>query len=188
VYYFAGSFLSTIAILIIACVMARGKDLFGEYVTAEHSHNLGKLLFAFTCFWTYIAFSQFMLIWIAGLPEEIPFFITRMRGPWAGVGVFLVLGHFAVPFLVLLSRKIKRQPQRLALMAFWLLFFNFVDLFWLIMPTLNPNEPTFHWSLVTAFAGVGGVAIAAVIWRLRGHYAVPVKDPFLATSLRYRQP
>ncbi len=188
VYYFAGSILSTIAILIILTNKARGKDLFGDHVSVEHVHNLGKLLFAFVCFWGYIAVSQLLLIWIANLPEEIPFYVVRFRGPWVPVGIFLIFGHFFIPFGALLSRNLKRTPKRLAVVAGWLLFVHFVDLYWLVMPTLSPDAPLFHWTLVTSFFGVGGLSVAFAIWRMRGHFTLPVKDPFLAVSLRYRQP
>lgn len=188
VYYFGGSMLSTFAILILACASARGKDQFGDYVSPEHLHNLGKLLFAFTAFWAYIAFSQAMLIWMAGLPEETPFFIIRMRAPWAYVGIFLILGHFILPFFILLSRARKRSPKRLAPMAVWALIVHFVDIYWLVFPTLSEEHAVVDLSMFTAFFGLGGLALAFAIWRIRGHYTVPVKDPFLTVSLRYRQP
>ena len=168
--------------------MARGRDLFADQVNVEHIHNLGKLLFAFTCFWGYIGFSQMMLIWIAGLPEEIPFYIVRMQGEWAAVGIALIVGHFFIPFALLLSRDLKRNPVRLSLVAGWALLMNLLDMFWLVMPTLNPDHVTPHWSLLFAFVGLGGLATAFGLWKLRGHYTVPVRDPFLETSLRYRQP
>ena len=188
VYYFAGSFLTVISLLVLVTVNARGKDLFGGYVTSEHTHNLGKLMLAFTAFWGYIGFSQFMLIWIAGLPEEIPFYTVRMTGGWAVVGLILIFGHFFLPFFTLLSKNLKRKPKRLAVVAGYILFIHFIDLYWLIIPTLSPQSPTFHWTLITAWVGIGGIAVAAAIWRARGHYTVPVRDPFLSTSLSYRQP
>lgn len=188
VYYFAGSFLTTISLLVLVTVNARGKDLFGSYVSPEHSHNLGKLMLAFTAFWGYIGFSQFMLIWIAGLPEEIGFYTVRMKGAWAPVGLFLIFGHFFLPFFTLLSKNLKRQPRKLAIVAVWILIVHFVDLYWLIIPTLSPEGPTFHWTMITAWVGVGGIAVAAALWRIRGHYTLPVKDPFIAVSLGYRQP
>jgi hypothetical protein len=188
VYYFAGSFWSTLAILIIVSTIARGKDQFGQFVSAEHMQNLGKLLFAFTCFWGYIAFSQLMLIWIANLPEEIPFFVVRFKGEWAVVGIALLVGHFVVPFAVLLSRDIKRNPPRLSVVAGWALLMNLLDIYWLVMPTFDAEKARFHWSLPLAWLGLGGLAAAFAIWKIRGHYSVPVKDPFLDVSLRYRQP
>lgn len=188
VYYFAGSFLSTLCILVLLVNLARGRNLFGNYVTPEHTHNLGKLMLGFTAFWAYIAFSQFMLIWIADLPEETPFFKTRMEGSWAVVGVILIICHFLLPFFTLLSKNLKRKPAKLALVACWLLAIHFVDLYWLIVPTLDKTGPVFHWSFITAFLGIGGLAIAFGVWRSRGKFALPVRDPFLADSLKYRQP
>jgi hypothetical protein len=188
VYYFAGSMWSTIAILIIISTVARGRDPFADHVHVEHIHNLGKLLFTFTCFWGYIGFSQMMLIWIANLPEETPFYIVRMRGEWAAVGIALIIGHFFVPFAFLLSRDLKRNPARLSLVAGWALLMNLLDIFWLVMPTYNADKATPHWSLLFAFVGLGGLATAFGLWKLRGQYTIPVRDPFLDVSLRYRQP
>jgi hypothetical protein len=188
VYYFAGSFWSTIAILIIVVTVSRGRDRFADFVNVEHIHNLGKLLFAFTCFWGYIGFSQMMLIWIANLPEEVPFYTIRMRGEWAAVGIALIVGHFFVPFAFLLSRDLKRSPGRLSLVAGWALLMNLLDLFWLVWPTYNANEARPHWSLLFGFVGLGCLAAAFALWKLRGHHTLPVRDPFLEVSLRYRQP
>jgi hypothetical protein len=188
VYYFAGAFLTCMSLISIVNTLATGKDNYAQLVTAEHSHNVGKLMFAFTCFWTYIGFSQFMLIWIANLPEETPFFSLRMADPWKPVSIALIVTHFFVPFLTLLSRKLKRQPRKLRVMGFWLLAVNFLDLYWLIMPSLSPDKVIFPVWLIASWVGLGGVGIAFALWRLRGHYAVPVRDPFLSVSLRYRQP
>jgi hypothetical protein len=188
VYFFAGSFLSAISLLVVITDQARGKNLYGDLVSVEHIHNLGKLMLAFTAFWGYIGFSQFMLIWIAGLPEEVPFFIVRLKGDWAAIGVFLIVGHFLIPFAALLSRSLKRNRSRLALVAFWILMVHAVDLYWLIMPTLNPEAVVFHWTMITAFVGIGGSAVAFALWRIRGHFTVPVRDPYLGDSLAYRQP
>jgi len=189
VYYFAGSMLGTMALLIIVTVQARGKDLFGNYVSVEHLHNLGKLLFAFTCFWAYIAVSQLLLIWIAGLPEETPFYISRIRHKgWAIFGLGLIFFHFFLMFGLLLSRARKRDPRRLRPVAFLGLFVHLLDVYWLIFPTVDEHTPVFHWTIITAVAGIGGLAIAFAMFCIRGKYTVPVKDPFLPVSLRYRQP
>ena len=188
VYFFAGSFVSTISLLVIVTDRARGKNLFGDLVSPEHIHNLGKLMLAFTCFWAYIGFSQFLLIWIAGLPEEVPFFMVRMKGDWAALSVFMIVGNFLLPFAALLSRSLKRDRSKLALVAFWILLVHALDIYWLVMPTLNPDSMPFHWTVIPAFVGVGGLAIAFAIWRARGHFMIPVKDPYLADSLAYKQP
>ena len=188
VYFFAGSFVSVFAILAIAAYRARGANEFGAYVSIEHIHNIGKLMLSFVAFWAYVAFSQFMLIWIASLPEEIQFFLPRLKGEWAVVGWILILGHFLIPFGALLSRSLKRNRAKLAVVAVWILVIHFVDVYWLVLPTLSPETIGFHWTTITAFLGVGLLSISFTVWRLRGRFAIPVKDPFLAESLGYRQP
>jgi hypothetical protein len=190
VYYFAGGFWSALALIIIVITLSGGKGngMVGDFVSVEHMHNLGKLLFAFTCFWGYIAFSQMMLIWIANLPEEIPFFKVRMSAGWAPVSVALIVGHFVLPFALLLSRNLKRTPKRLSLVAAWALLMNLLDVYWLVVPSLDKDSPRLPWTMVTSFVGIGGLAIAFALWLIRGHFTVPVKDPFLPVSLRYRQP
>jgi hypothetical protein len=189
VYYFAGSFLAAFCVLTIATVEAQGnKDLYGNLVTPAHFHNLGKLMLAFTAFWAYIAFSQFMLIWIANLPEEAPWYHVRLNGGWRNVSIALFFIHFVIPFGILLSRNLKLQPRKLAVVAFYLLIVHAVDLYWLVWPAHNEGGPSFHWTLLTSFIGVGGIAISFALWRAGGKYTVPVKDPYIADSLRYVQP
>jgi hypothetical protein len=188
VYFFGGSFLSVISLLVIVTDRARGKNLYGDLVSVEHIHNLGKLMLAFTAFWGYIGFSQFLLIWIAGLPEEIPYYMVRIKGEWAAIGVFLILGHFFLPFFALLSRSLKRNRSRLVLVAFWILLVHAVDMYWMVMPAFSPEHLTGHWTMFTAFFGIGGLAIAFALWRIRGHFTVPVRDPYIVDSLAYRQP
>jgi len=188
VYYFAGSFVSVFSLLAIVAYRARGKNQFGDYVNVEHIHNVGKLMLSFTAFWGYIAFSQFMLIWIANLPEEIPFFMVRFKPAWVPLGVILIFGQFFIPFGALLSRSLKRDPRKLSVVALFILAVHYVDIYWLIVPTLSPDSVAFHWTNLTAFLGIGLLAIAFVVWRLRGRFPIPVKDPYLVDSLRYRQP
>lgn len=155
----------------------------------DHFHNLGKLMLAFTAFWAYIAFSQFMLVWIANIPEEAPWYGLRMFGPWRSMSIALFFLHFLLPFGILLSRKLKLQPRKLAVVAVYLLIIHAVDLYWLVWPALTGDAgPTFHWSLLTAFFGVGGIAVGFALYLARGHYTLTVKDPYIAESLRYVQP
>jgi hypothetical protein len=188
VYYFAGSFLSALSILAIVTWHANRKNVFGGGMNIEHTHSIGKLMLAFTCFWTYIAFSQLMLIWIAGLPEETPFYITRFKDGWSWMGVVLIICHFFAPFGALLSRPLKRTPHRLAGVALWLLLIHYIDIYWLVMPTLYPEGVSIHWTQPLAFIGLGLVVIAVGVSRLRGRMPVPMRDPYLPESLRYRQP
>jgi hypothetical protein len=184
VYYFAGSFLSAIAVLILALYALRREELY-RMMGADHWHSLGKLLLTFTAFWAYIAFSQYMLIWIADLPAETPFYASRTRGAWGAVGAVLAVLHFVVPFLILLMRDLKRDPRKLALMALWQLALHYVDVYFVMMPASQP-VPAPHWTDLTALVGVGAAALAFAARRLRSQAAVPVGDPYLEDSLRYQ--
>jgi hypothetical protein len=186
VYWFAGSFLAAFAVIIIAAALTRRDPTqFGSHMSLEHFHSLGKFLLAFTAFWAYIAFSQLLLLWIANVPDEVPWLILRIQGGWLWVGAFLVAFQFLVPFFLLLSRDLKRKPRTLAWVAAWVLLAHWVDLYWLVMPHLDPAGPRFSLWDLTAFLGVGGLAVAFALLRMRGSAAVPVRDPYLDDSLRY---
>ncbi len=186
VYWFAGSFVSAIALLILASVAAQRRGLLGGSLGPDHFHSLGKLLFAFVAFWGYIAFSQFMLTWIANLPGEVPWYLARNRSGWAPIAVFLAVGHFVVPFFLLLSREVKRRPAALSAMAVWILLVHYVDVYWVAMPALHPQSPSPAWTDLTAVVGVGAAALGFLLWRLGGGAAVPAGDPYLQDSLRYQ--
>jgi hypothetical protein len=187
VYWFAGSFMGAFAVTIIAATLTRAEpDGFGHLANADHFHALGNLLLAFVAFWAYVAFSQFMLIWIANIPEEVPWYILRIDGGWRFMGAFLALFHFIVPFFLLLSRDLKRRPRALSLVAAWLLVVHWVDVYWLVMPHLHAAGPRPWLFDLTAFVGVGGVAVAFTILRMRAAAPIPVADPWLEDSLRYQ--
>ncbi len=187
VYWFAGSFVSAFAVVIVGGAATRADpNGFGHHMNADHFHSLGKFLLAFVAFWGYVAFSQFMLIWIANVPEEVPWYVLRINGGWLWVGAFLALFHFLVPFFLLLQRSITRDPRRLAWVAVWILFVHWIDLYWVVMPHVSRDGPRPSILDLAAFVGVGGVAIAWTVFRMRGVAAVPVRDPYLEDSLRYQ--
>lgn len=189
VYYFAGGILGAVAVITLLCVWTReDRNLFGYWLTHHHHHNLGKLLLAFTAFWAYIGFSQLMLVWIANLPEEVPYYWIRLKTGWKAVSIFLIFGHFALPFALLLPRTTKLIPRYIGAVALWILLACAVDVYWLVIPALAPDAPRFTLFTLPAFLGVGGIAAAFGLWRLRGRYMLPVKDPYLEESLRYAQP
>jgi hypothetical protein len=172
--------------VIIAGVLTRDDPTaFGHHMNVEHFHSLGKFMLAFVAFWAYIAFSQFMLIWIANIPEEVPWYILRINGGWRWVGAFVALFQFLVPFFLLLQRAVTRNPRRLAFVAAWLIFVHWIDLYWLVMPHLHEAGPRPWLFDITAFLGVGGAAVAFGVLRMRGIASVPVRDPYLEDSLRY---
>ncbi len=185
VYWFAGSLVAAIAMLILAAAAASQVEPLKSAVNPNHVHSLGKYLFAFTAFWAYIAFSQYLLIWIANLPEEVPWYLVRTDSGWKGVGIFLALFQFVLPFLILMPRERKRTWKPLVIMSLWILAVHYVDIYWVVMPGLSPSGPRPSWMDLTAFLGVGGACVAWVVGRLRGHSILPASDPHLAESLHY---
>jgi len=185
VYFFAGSFVGYIALLSVTSVAMRQAGLLDTVITAEHLHDIGKFLFAFTAFWAYIAFSQFFLIWYANLPEETFWFKARLVGSWRAVSLLLMIGHFAIPFFYLMGRAVKRRDATLAIGGAWILLMHYVDLYWLVMPTLHHDGVSPSVLDVAAFMAVGGCFVAAVGWLMRRQALVPVRDPRLAESLAF---
>ncbi len=153
-------------------------------ISPTHFHDLGKLLLAFVMLWAYFAFSQFLIIWSGNLPEETPWYLRRMEGGWKWIGLFIILFHFALPFLLLLSRPIKRNRRTLAIIAVWMLLMRLVDLFWIIAPTAQMETGTvsylhFHWMDILAPIGVGGIWLARFIQQLKSRPLLPLYDPYL---------
>ncbi|HEX2164426.1 MAG TPA: hypothetical protein VHM02_10795 [Thermoanaerobaculia bacterium] len=190
VYLFAGAAVGVCAVLSLAAMWlerpaggARGP--LAGLVTIEHYHDLGKLLLAFVVFWAYVAFSQFMLIWYGNIPEETLWFFHRWEHGWKPVSIALAVGHFGLPFFVLLLRVVKRRRPLLAAISVWMLVVHYLDLYWLIVPALSPESPAPRLADLVAFAGVGAVWLAAWGWLLAGRAAVPVADPRLAESLSF---
>jgi len=185
VYFFAGSAMAFFAFLSLAMIAARRSGLLAEVLSAEHQHDVGKLLLTFVVFWTYMAFSQYLLIWYANLPEETVFFAQRSAGSWRTASAALALGHFVVPFFFLLPRSVKRNAAPLAAVSVWLLAMHLLDLYWLVMPNLHPDG--IHPSLFDAAALIGccGVFLAAFGGALRRQALVPLRDPRLPESLTF---
>jgi hypothetical protein len=173
--------------LAVAIVVARRLSMeppmSGVY-NAGHFHDFGKLLFAFTMVWAYLSFSQFLIIWSANLPEEIPWYQHRLSHGWEYLGIALVAFHFAVPFIVLLSRRTKRNSTLLARMAMWLIVARFLDLFYLIGPEAYPHGLGFHWLDAAAVVGLGGIWVALFTSNLKSRPLLPVHDAGLADALR----
>jgi len=195
VYNFAGLFLAGLAATIVIAVWLGRAGPLQEVLNDEHLHDLGKLLFAFSTFWMYIWFSQYMLIWYANIPEETVYFIPRVRGAWLPL-LFLDIGlNWIVPFFVLLLRDSKRQRQVLVGVAVAVLVGRWLDLYLMILPpaagvlrppagAVLPSPGIGIWEIGLAAGGVGffGLALARA---LGGAPAVPIRDPQLAESLQY---
>lgn len=185
VYFFAGSFVGFIALLSIVAVATRSAGLLDAVISPEHLHDIGKFLFAFTAFWGYIAFSQFLLMWYTNLPEETVWYKARLEGSWMYVSWFLVAGHFVAPFFYLMGRTVKRKGATLAAGGAWLLAMHFVDLYWQVMPTLHPDGLRPSALDVAALLAIGGFFVAAAGWLMRRQALVPLRDPRLPESLAF---
>jgi hypothetical protein len=187
VYYFAGAVASGYSFLALSLMWLQGKGRLTHSVNREHYHDLGKMMFAFgVVFWSYIAFSQFMLIWYGDLPEETHWFKDRFRGDWGVVSWTLLACHFVIPFFGLISRHVKRNRKTLAFWAFWLLTIEYLDLYWLIMPTLSRESIPFHVVDILCWVGLLGIFIGGAATRAKGLNLVPTKDPRLAASLAFQ--
>jgi len=191
VYFFAGSALGIFATMIIIALLLQRMGYLRSSITVEHYHDLGKYLFTFTFFWGYIAFSQFMLLWYANIPEETKWFFKRgastMDGsasPWSIIALVVLFGHLLVPFAGLLSRHIKRRRQLLLFWAVWLLAFHWLDLYWVIMPEYDGNV---HFGLIDVgcFLGIGGFFVAALVKIASMAPLRPMQDPRLEESLSF---
>jgi uncharacterized membrane protein YidH (DUF202 family) len=183
VYIFAGTALSSICVLVLVITALRAAGYLQQVVTVEHYHIMGNLMLAFTIFWAYIAFSQYMLIWYSNIPEETIYFLRRNTASWWYLSQFLVVGHFFVPFLFLLFNRGKRTPSFLCGMAIWLLLMHMLDMYVVVLPPLHvtgvrPN-PLDFFSLLAI-----GCTLAAVFLKRLGDSALyPLRDPRLAKSI-----
>lgn len=185
VYFFAGCVLGFFALIAVLAFLVQRAGALRRTITTEHYHDLGKLIFAFTVFWAYIAFSQYMLMWYANLPEETSWYAARQTGSWTWVSLGLLFGHFLVPFLALMSREVKRRKPLLVAGGAFMLAMQWVDVYWLVMPEKSPGVIPLSLMDLAVFLGVGGLFFAAAVRRLCAHALVPVKDPRLSESLGY---
>jgi hypothetical protein len=185
VYYYSGCMLAGMAVLILAAVALQSAGRLQHAITVEHYHDLGKLLFTFVVFWGYIAFSQYLLIWYANIPEETAWYWLRQNGDWKWVSLALLAGQLFVPFVALLSRHAKRQKAILAFWAIWILAFHWLDLYWLVMPSMKTAEPPFSPLDICLLVGLLGLYGAAVMRTMANRSLVPLADPRLGEALAF---
>lgn len=185
IYAFAGLFQSTMAFMILMIIYLKKKNLLAGFVTEDHMHDLGKFLFAFTVFWCYIAFSQYMLIWYANLPEETRFIIPRTEGHWLPLSLLLLIGKFFVPFLALLPRWAKRTNVHIGAISVWVLAMQYLDIYWLVYPAKYETEVHFGLYEICIYAGFLGAFLFAVTRFLSRNNLVPVRDPRISESLHH---
>ena len=187
VYFFAGVTWCAFAALTLAVVMLRERGYFVPGIKDDHYYSLGTMMFAFTAFWGYIAFSQYMLIWYADLPEETAWFIHRWEGGWMYASIILIIVHFVVPFFALLSFPAKTNPKRLKFISVWILASHFFDLYWVIMPGMAEAGRPYFFSWMDIAFPVAMVGFVMIIFRMmtNKYNLMPVKDPKLQRGLDF---
>lgn len=192
VYLFAGCALSSMSLLILVMTLLIKNGAFGGLINKEHYHIMGKLMHSFVIFWAYIAFSQFFLIWYANITEETKFYLTRNTEFWNGLTIsLLVIGHFVLPFAVLLIRAVKTTPKVVVWVCLWNIAMQIFDIYWIIIPERGPSLtsgammsiPGAFILDILAWVAVGGLAGAFFLHRLGQASLYPARDPRMDESL-----
>jgi hypothetical protein len=184
-YILAGGALSFMSVVTLVSLGFRKAGLLKHAINKEHYHDLGKWMFALTAFYTYIAFSQYLLIWYANIPEETIWYRHRDTGSWMYVALAMPFIRFFIPFFTLLCKPIKRKLGVLAAVAIWSLVVEYVDLYWVVMPVYYKDGPQVSWiDAVTLLATVSVCGL--VFWsRFKKHKMVPVGDLRFEQSLHF---
>lgn len=183
VYCFAGMFYSVLAMIALVTVFLKRRGYLEGIVNDNHLHDIGKLMFAFTVFWAYIGFSQFMLIWYANLPEETGYFMHRFHGSWLGVSIFLMVGKFFAPFFMLMPRGAKRTESSLIFVAVWMLVAQWIDVLWMVQPEFFKEGPRVGFQEIGTALGFLGLFGFLVTRFLSKHSVLAIGDPKLAQSV-----
>jgi hypothetical protein len=188
VYCFAGLFYANLASTCLLTLYMRAKGKLDGIVNENHLHDLGTFMFAFTVFWAYIGFSQFMLIWYANMPEETGYYITRFHAGWMNVSLFLFAGKFLVPFIALLPREAKRNPRTLAIVGVFMMIAQWIDVVWMVQPEFFKEGPKFGWQeigITLGFLGIFGLIVSRFLAKFN---ILAIGDPRLPESVfRFRQ-
>jgi len=182
--FIVGETLEAFAFVISLTIILTRTSPLKEYVTPQHIHDLGNMMFAFMVLWAYLSFSQFLIIWAGNLPQEIPWYLSRLRGGWGWVALTLVVFHFAIPFLLLLMRGIKRRADRLFRVCLLMIALRLVDVYWITEPAFFGQHIRIHWvDFVTPFA-IGGLWLSIFFGQLKSRPLLPIRDPRLQGAPR----
>lgn len=185
IYTFAGAIQATMALLAIVIVFIKKSPWVSGYVNIEHQHDVAKYLKGFTVFWAYIAFSQFMLIWYANIPEETEFYIMRSLNGWMGISIALLVFRFIVPFLVLLPRGNKRNDSVLIGISVLVLIMQYIDIYWLVYPNFFDGAPKFGFWEIGLFAGFAGLFLFMWLHFFKKNYLVAINDPRIHEAINH---
>lgn len=178
--------LAALGFVILMLALLLETEPMGSVIKPVNVHDCGKLLLALTMIWAYFCFSQFLIIWSANLPEEIPWYLERMSHGWQWVSLGLLFGQFFLPFFLLLSRDLKRTANRLAKVAAFVLVMRYVDFFWNLAPAMHRETPYLHWLDLATVIGLSGLWVAMFAWQYRARPLLPVGDPYLRDALAHQ--
>jgi hypothetical protein len=182
--FVAGQAISAVSLMIAVVVLLSGSEPFASVLQKRHLHDLGKLLFAFNMLWAYFDFSQLLIIWSGNLPEEITFYRSRLNNGWGVIAVIVLVFHFAVPFLLLLSEDVKRNARLVSKIAMWMIFMRLVDLFWMTRPEFTTRAlPT--WRDIVVPVALVGLWVGFFAKNLKQLPLLPLGDPKLAEAIAH---
>ncbi len=191
--FIVGQGLTTLCLAVLVLRQLAKAEPLASIVRASHFHDLGNLMLAFVVLWAYLAYSQYLIIWSGNLPEENVWYLRRTGGGWQTLAILLIAFHFAVPFMLLLSRKLKKQPQALGRLAVALIVMRLLDLMWLVNPAFAHGGAdgeiaahfSVHWMDFAAAIGIGGIWLWAFARQLGKRPLLPQGDPRLAETLAH---
>ncbi len=182
VYFIGGHAVSALAFVVPVAVWLRHREPMSTAFRPVHFQDYGKLMLAFVMLWAYFAVSQLLIIWSGNLAEEVSWYVHRVEGVWKLISILLGLLHFALPFLLLLSRDLKRS-RRLIWVAILLLAVRWLDLFWQAAPVFGDGGPVFHWLDVVTVVALGSLWFGFFARSLSRHSLLPIHDPFMEEAL-----
>lgn len=183
VYFFAMSFQALFALLILLVLYLWKKGILTNTIQEGHIYDLSVQMFGFTVFYAYIAFSQFLLIYYANIPEETVWFLERLSGGYEYLAYFFLFGRFVIPFILLLPKKAKTNYKLVSAMSVLIIVSHLVELYWIVMPILDQHGFHFNWMSITTLLGLGGIFMGLFFNKFKQHKMVPVNDPKLSESL-----
>jgi hypothetical protein len=186
VYCFSGMFQAALAFIALMLVYLKRIRAVRGYVTDEHQHDVAKFMKGFTVFWAYIAFSQFMLIWYANIPEETEYYIMRSQHGWLGVSMALLIFRFIVPFVALLPKGLKRNDSHLVAVSILILAMQYLDIYWMVYPNFYEGHVTFGFWEIGMMAFFGGLFMIGLMGFLARNSLVPLKDPRLHEAVNHQ--
>jgi hypothetical protein len=175
--FMVGQALAAFAFAITVLIWLSDREPLADFVRPSHFQDLGSFLLAFVMLWTYLEFSQYLIIWGGNLSEEIPWYIRRMQGIWGRVGLLLVLLNFVLPFFLLLFRHVKRRKRSLLFVAGLVLVMRLVDMYWMVLPAFGGGDARLTWMNLVLPIGIGGIWLAYFTRQLQRMPILPVHDP-----------